>query len=58
MRLNGVRRLLRESGPSLGVAEAAARWGFWHLSQFASDYRRQFGERASETAARFRARQP
>lgn len=55
VRLNGVRRLLRESGPSLGVAEAAARWGFWHLSQFASDYRRQFGERASETAARFRA---
>lgn len=54
LRLNGVRRLLRESGGTLGVAEAAGRWGFWNLSQFASDYRRQFGERASQTIARVR----
>lgn len=55
VRLNGVRRLLRESHGTMPIAEAAARWGFWHPSQFACDYRRQFGERASETASRARA---
>jgi len=52
VRLNGVRRLLRDGGPEMTVQRAAARWGFWNLSGFASDYRRQFGERASETLAR------
>lgn len=52
VRLNGVRRLLREAAPGLTVQRAAAHWGFWNLSAFAGDYRRQFGERASETLAR------
>ena len=52
VRLNGVRRLLREASPGLTVQHAAAHWGFWNLSAFAGDYRRQFGERASETLAR------
>ncbi|WP_428423111.1 helix-turn-helix domain-containing protein [Methylibium sp.] len=52
VRLNGVRRLLREGAPGLTVQHAAARWGFWNQSAFASDYRRQFGERASDTLAR------
>ena len=52
VRLNGVRRLLREPAPGQTVQAAAAAWGFWNLSAFAADYRRQFGERPSETLAR------
>lgn len=49
IRLNGVRRslLVKENKPS--VAEAAAQWGFLHLSQFAKDYRELFGECPSDT---------
>ncbi|MDR0701788.1 MAG: helix-turn-helix domain-containing protein [Azoarcus sp.] len=50
MRLNGVRRALREAGPQGNtVGDIAARWGFWHLSRFAADYREMFGERPSDT---------
>lgn len=31
------------------VARIAARWGFWHMSRFARDYRRIFGALPSET---------
>lgn len=31
------------------VGDIAARWGFYHLSSFASDYRREFGELPSES---------
>lgn len=51
VRLNGVRRLLREAAPGQTVQAAAAAWGFWNLSAFAADYRRQFGERPSQTLA-------
>ena len=51
LRLNGVRRSLL-SGQACSVHEAAAAWGFWNLSQFAHDFRHQFGERPSETLAR------
>jgi AraC family transcriptional regulator, ethanolamine operon transcriptional activator len=51
IRLNGVRRALR-SGASANVREAAAAWGFWNMSQFAHDYRHQFGERPSDTLLR------
>lgn len=37
------------TGRALNVTEAATRWGFWHMSQFAADYRRMFGERPSDT---------
>ncbi|MDO9315893.1 MAG: helix-turn-helix domain-containing protein [Burkholderiaceae bacterium] len=54
LRLNAARRdLLTGVAPS--VQEAAGRHGFWSLSQFASDYRRQFGERPSQTLARARS---
>lgn len=50
MRLNGVRRMLKSTGPQRqSVQDIAARWGFWHLSHFANDYRRMFGELPSET---------
>lgn len=52
IRLNGVRRVLRGGGGACSVREAAAAWGFWNLSQFAHDYRHQFGERPSDTLAR------
>jgi AraC family ethanolamine operon transcriptional activator len=50
VRLNHVRRELR-SGAS--VTNAATKWGFLHLGDFASDYRRMFGELPSATARRF-----
>lgn len=50
IRLNGVRRHLRnDQGAKPTVQDVATHWGFWHLSQFASDYRRLFGESPSET---------
>ncbi|MBL8451298.1 MAG: helix-turn-helix domain-containing protein, partial [Zoogloea sp.] len=50
MRLNGVRRALRKAdGVHESVADVAARWGFWHLSHFAADYKAMFGELHSET---------
>lgn len=48
LRLNGVRRDLRRGGDE-AVADRAARWGFWHLSRFAADYKHMFGELPSET---------
>lgn len=44
LRLNSVRRALRAAGPNETIQNIAARWGFWHLSQFAQDYRKLFGE--------------
>ena len=52
LRLNAVRRELRTSTQAHGVQEVAARWGFWHLSRFSSDYRTMFGESPSQTLRR------
>ncbi|OPG69767.1 AraC family transcriptional regulator [Pseudomonas ogarae] len=52
LRLNAVRRELRSGGHARGVQEVAARWGFWHLSRFSSDYRVLFGETPSQTLRR------
>jgi len=49
VRLNGARRELRWAGPGGKVSDVANRWGFWHLGQFAQDYRSAFGELPSET---------
>lgn len=49
MRLNGVRRELRRATPGARVQDVAARWGFWHLGHFVTDYRRMFGELPSQT---------
>lgn len=50
-RLNGVRRSLKAArdDPRATVADIAARWGFWHLSHFAADYKLMFGELPSQT---------
>ena len=52
-RLNGARRQLRRSTPEVeSVGDVANCWGFWHMGQFAADYRRQFGELPSKTLTR------
>jgi AraC family ethanolamine operon transcriptional activator len=49
-RLTAVRMDLRAADPSATtVGEIAFRWGFWHLSRFASAYQRLFGELPSQT---------
>lgn len=45
-------RALLEAPPEAHVSGIAGRFGFWHLGQFASDYRKLFGERPSETLLR------
>jgi AraC family ethanolamine operon transcriptional activator len=50
LRLNGVRRELKDVDTiSTTITDLATRWGFWHMSQFAADYRRFFGELPSAT---------
>jgi AraC-like DNA-binding protein len=56
-RLSRVRRELRLSTQIHGrVTQLAMKWGFWHLSQFSSDYYELFGELPSTTLARAAAR--
>lgn len=50
MRLNGARReIRRQNDERTPVADIAARWGFWHPSRFASEYKALFGELPSQT---------
>jgi AraC family ethanolamine operon transcriptional activator len=49
LRLNGAKRDLIKRGGNTRISDVAADWGFWHLSQFSSDYRRMFGELPSAT---------
>jgi AraC family ethanolamine operon transcriptional activator len=52
--LNSVyKKLLQSNTKTNRIADIASRHGFWHMSQFAADYRRHFGELPSET---FKAR--
>jgi AraC family transcriptional regulator, ethanolamine operon transcriptional activator len=54
-RLSMVRAALRSrEGPPPLVKSVALSHGFWHLGQFARDYRETFGETPSETRARAR----
>jgi AraC-like DNA-binding protein len=50
-RLNGARNDLAHE-PSVKISDAANKWGFWHLGQFAKDYRNWFGELPSDTSHR------
>ncbi|MCK5675677.1 MAG: helix-turn-helix domain-containing protein [Verrucomicrobia bacterium] len=50
VRLNGVHKQLRAGQPGqIHVTDAANHWGFWHMGQFAADYRKLFGENPSAT---------
>jgi AraC-like DNA-binding protein len=50
--LSAVRDALAHSFPGNRVSDVANRWGFWHMGQFAHDYRQLFGELPSETLRR------
>jgi AraC-like DNA-binding protein len=41
--LSAVRDELSNSPPGTCVADIANQWGFWHMGQFARDFRRMFG---------------
>lgn len=50
VRLNGVRRTLMSTrAAELSIGDAAARWGFYHLSHFAAEYHELFAELPSQT---------
>jgi len=51
-RLNRVRAALYEARPSAKILDLASQLDFWHMSQFARDYRRLFGELPSQTFGR------
>ncbi|MCG8586274.1 MAG: helix-turn-helix domain-containing protein [Pirellulales bacterium] len=53
LRLGGVRRDLHVADPAnTTVTEVALSWGFWHMGQFAADYRQHFGELPRDTFSR------
>ena len=57
LRLNAARNdLLYDQYGSGKITEIASGWGFTHMGQFSSDYRRMFGERPSKTLRRNRQR--
>ena len=49
VRLNAVRRALREGDALATIADIAARWGFWHMGHFSQDDKALFGETPSQT---------
>jgi AraC family transcriptional regulator, ethanolamine operon transcriptional activator len=50
-----VRRALASGGAGVRLVKSVAlAHGFWHLGNFARDYRERFGEAPSETLARAR----
>ena len=49
IRLNAIRReLLSEENADASIGDIAARWGVWHISRFAADYRQMFGQLPSQ----------
>ena len=50
-RLVHVKRELQWRGADATIADIAAEYGFWHMSKFAADYRKLFGELPSQTRA-------
>lgn len=49
LRLNAVRRALRYGSGHRPISSIAYDWGFTHMSQFARDYKRLFGELPSDS---------
>jgi len=50
--LSAVRDELRCTERESRISDIANKWGFWHMGQFARDFRKQFGELPSELLAR------
>lgn len=51
-RLSRARSALLQAPPGVAVGDIAAACGFWHMSKFAADYKRMFGELPSATLRR------
>lgn len=51
-RLSAVRTELLRSPPGTLVTDISNQWGFWHLGQFANDYKNLFGELPSQTVGK------
>lgn len=49
LRLNNVRRAILRANDGQTIGDIAALWGFWHLGQFAQDYKNLFGELPSDS---------
>ena len=50
LRLNGVRNdFVNTSSSEKTISAIANSWGYWHMGQFAADYKRLFGELPSQT---------
>ncbi len=49
VRLCRVRHELKHSSGKVRISDVANNWGFWHMGQFAADYRKLFAELPSET---------
>jgi len=49
LRLNAVRRELRQSRGNASITDTAMKWGFWHLGWFAHHYKEMFGELPTQT---------
>jgi AraC-like DNA-binding protein len=54
-RFEQARRALLSAGQQENVTAIAVRWGFSHMSRFAAEYRRRFGESPSATLAAARS---
>jgi len=52
LRLIQVRRQLKNASPRTKVVDVANDWGFWHMGDFAREYRKIFGELPAETLKR------
>jgi AraC family ethanolamine operon transcriptional activator len=50
--LRMVRNKLKMSRKGARIQDVASEFGFWHMGQFASDYKRHFGELPSESLIR------
>jgi len=53
LRLNGANRELKSKiEGNIHISDIASRWGFWHMGQFAKDYKKMFGELPSTTKSK------
>ena len=49
-KLHQIRKILKKGNSSdIRINDLASQFGFWHTSQFSTDYKKQFGELPSDT---------
>jgi len=52
LRLTQARRQLKSAPPRTQVVDIANNWGFWHMGDFAREYRKMFCESPAESLTR------